>query len=184
MTSRLYDPHQLRQKANRYYQRKGQILQVKEKNSDFGMVTRKQAAKMKPYVDAYFPSSPNVGISFRQSSATVHPLIKDGQIITIAFSIGIRNVATVNFQQSPDQFTPGDIRIFPDRMTFFFGTFSQGFLSFYTDAENIGYQRCTSDGSWIYTSETESVPFDFHVGVVADGTNLTTNAFIYSITNL
>lgn len=137
---------------------------------------------MKPYVDAYFPpSSSSPAIICTQSTEEVHPLILDGQIITLSFYDFDGFNYTIHFLQSPDNFTVGDIRISVDNPRIFFGSFSKGFISFFTDTAAVGYWKYNGT-SWIEPHpDPESIPFDFYVKVLQNDKPMITDAFIYSI---
>ena len=55
MSSYLYDPHSIRQKPNRYYQRKGQILRAKNLDAINPAISRDQAFKYLNAIKMYFP---------------------------------------------------------------------------------------------------------------------------------
>lgn len=55
MSSYLYDPHSIRQKPNRYYQRKGQIIRAKHNDIINQAISKEDAERYKQAVYNYFP---------------------------------------------------------------------------------------------------------------------------------
>lgn len=55
MSSYIYDPHRTRQKPNRYYQRKGQIIRAKYLDTQNPAISKEDASRYVAAVKTYFP---------------------------------------------------------------------------------------------------------------------------------
>lgn len=85
MSSYIYDPHRIRQKSNRYYQRKGQILRCKDVKYKTVCATKEDAEKYKQAVRIYFPEKYYSNIFMTKTNELSSEELKDGDLIYFSF---------------------------------------------------------------------------------------------------
>lgn len=177
MSSYIYDPHRIRQKSNRYYQRKGQILRCKDVKYKTVCATKEDAEKYKQAVRIYFPERYYSSIFMTKTNEINPEELKDGDLIFFSFPWSdMQSMGDLKFKFKPNGIylifssygliLPDEIIELPDERYYVYGN-NDDLLIFnsneYKETNNNSnlnmYVR--QQGAWYKTSRTINENFKF-----------------------